>query len=147
MAPCLKVTVHSSASFVNVELAWTLEASGDLAVARDGFKNSEAGRSQLEAALELFAQLGDQIRAQRLHHQLRRCARKPARSRLPFDLSEREVEVLRLVATGKSNRHIGEMLAISERTVINHIASIFNKTGVNNRAGATAFAIRHKLVE
>ncbi|GHO54423.1 response regulator transcription factor [Ktedonobacter robiniae] len=116
-------------------------------LARDGFKNSEAWRSQLEAALELFTQLGDQIQAQRLRNQLRRCSRKPARSRLPFDLSEREVEVLRLVATGKSNRQIGEMLVISERTVINHIASIFNKTGVSNRAGATALAIRHKLVE
>ena len=110
----------------NVELAWALEASGNLALARDGFKNSEAGRSQLEAALELFTQLGDQIQAQRLRHQLRRRARKPARSRLPLDLSKREVEVLRLVATGKSNRQIGEILVISERTVINHIASIFN---------------------
>ncbi|EFH83533.1 helix-turn-helix transcriptional regulator [Ktedonobacter racemifer] len=131
----------------NVELAWTLEASGNLALARGGFKNSEAGRSQLEAALKLFTQLGDQIQAQRLRNQVRRRARKPARSRLPLDLSEREVEVLRLVATGKSNRQIGEILVISERTVINHIASIFNKTGVSNRAGATAFAIRHKLVE
>ncbi|WP_201390231.1 helix-turn-helix transcriptional regulator [Ktedonobacter sp. SOSP1-85] len=131
----------------NVELAWTLEASGNLALAVDGFKNSEAGRSQLEEALELFTQLGDQIQAQRLRHQLRRRARKPAWSCLPLGLSEREVEVLRLVATGKSNRQISEMLVISERTVINHIASIFNKTGVNNRAGATAFAIRHKLVE
>ncbi|GHO42126.1 helix-turn-helix transcriptional regulator [Ktedonospora formicarum] len=122
----------------NVELAWTLEACGNLAFARDGSKNSEAGRSQLKEAMELFTQLGDQIQAQRLHNQLRRS---------PFNLSKREGEVLRLVATGKSNRQIGEMLVISERTVINHIVNIFNKMGVSNRAGATAFAIRHKLIE
>ena len=60
-------------------------------------------------------------------------------------LSRREVEVLRLVAQGKSNRQIAQELVISERTVAGHIASIFTKTGVENRAGATAFAMRNRL--
>ncbi len=66
---------------------------------------------------------------------------------MPAGLSPREVEVLRLVTQGKSNREIAEELVISERTVANHLASIFNKTGVENRAAAAAFAIRHKLAE
>jgi pimeloyl-ACP methyl ester carboxylesterase/DNA-binding CsgD family transcriptional regulator len=61
-------------------------------------------------------------------------------------LSSREVQVLGLVAQGKTNREIAETLVISERTVINHLSHIFLKTGAENRAGATAYAIRHGLV-
>ena len=61
-------------------------------------------------------------------------------------LSPREIEVLRLVAEGKSNRAIAEALVISERTVINHLSNIFTKTGAENRASATAYAFRHGLV-
>ncbi|MBA2681927.1 MAG: helix-turn-helix transcriptional regulator [Ktedonobacteraceae bacterium] len=68
-------------------------------------------------------------------------------SLLPARLSLREVEVVRLVAQGQSNREIAEELVISERTVACHLASIFNKTGAGNRAAAAAFAIRHKLAE
>ena len=60
-------------------------------------------------------------------------------------LSAREVQVLRLVAGGMSNRRIAKELALSENTVANHLTSIFNKTGADNRASATAFAVRHGL--
>ena len=63
----------------------------------------------------------------------------------PSPLSAREIEVIRLVAQGKTNREIATNLVISERTVINHLSHIFAKTGVENRAGATAYAIRHGL--
>jgi DNA-binding NarL/FixJ family response regulator len=63
----------------------------------------------------------------------------------PAGLSAREVEVLRLVAQGKTNREIAETLVLSERTVINHVSHIFAKTGMDNRAGAAAFALRHGL--
>lgn len=63
----------------------------------------------------------------------------------PGGLTRREVEVLRLVAAGKSNRQIAEELSLSERTVENHLTSIFSKTGTDNRAGATAFAIHSNL--
>jgi predicted ATPase/class 3 adenylate cyclase/DNA-binding CsgD family transcriptional regulator len=61
-------------------------------------------------------------------------------------LSAREAEVLRLVATGKSNREIAEMLSVSPNTVAFHIKSIFNKTGVSNRTEAASYAHRHGLV-
>jgi DNA-binding NarL/FixJ family response regulator len=60
-------------------------------------------------------------------------------------LSRREAEIVRLVAGGMSNREIAETLFLSESTVANHLTSIFNKTGTDNRAAATAFAIRHGL--
>jgi DNA-binding CsgD family transcriptional regulator len=60
-------------------------------------------------------------------------------------LSARELEVLRLVAAGRTNREIAGALVLSENTVARHLTHIFTKTGVENRAGATAFALRHGL--
>lgn len=60
-------------------------------------------------------------------------------------LSPRESEVLHLVAAGMSSRRIAEELALSQHTVAKHLTSIFAKLGVNNRAAAAAFAIRHGL--
>ena len=71
--------------------------------------------------------------------------RKALSTPLASPLSAREVEVLRLVTQGKTNRQIAEALVISERTVINHLSHIFIKTGAENRAGATAYALRHGL--
>jgi non-specific serine/threonine protein kinase len=64
------------------------------------------------------------------------------RSQGPNGLSEREVEVLRLVAAGKSNREIAVQLVLSEKTIARHLSNIFNKIGVTSRAAATAVAIR-----
>lgn len=82
-----------------------------------------------------------------LRERLRQLSRVRTRPHLPAGLSQREVEVLRLVVRGKSNREIAEALVISERTVANHLARIFTKTNVDNRAAAAAFAIRHDLAE
>jgi DNA-binding NarL/FixJ family response regulator len=61
-------------------------------------------------------------------------------------LSQREAQVLRLLAAGKSNRDIGEALFISEKTVARHVSNIFDKLGVSSRTGATAWAYRNHLV-
>jgi ATP/maltotriose-dependent transcriptional regulator MalT len=61
-------------------------------------------------------------------------------------LSPRELEVLRLVATGKSNREIAAVLVISEHTVARHVQNIFTKLGVASRTAAGAFAFEHNLV-
>jgi DNA-binding CsgD family transcriptional regulator/pimeloyl-ACP methyl ester carboxylesterase len=61
------------------------------------------------------------------------------------DLSERELEVLRLLAHGKSNQQIADELVISLNTVRRHVSNIFDKTGVANRAQATAYAKDHGL--
>lgn len=61
-------------------------------------------------------------------------------------LSRRELEVLRLVAAGMSNREIGAALVISEHTVARHLQNIFAKLGLSSRAAATAFAFEHELV-
>jgi DNA-binding CsgD family transcriptional regulator/tetratricopeptide (TPR) repeat protein len=60
-------------------------------------------------------------------------------------LTARELEVLRVLATGKSNREIAADLVISDHTVRRHLQNIFAKLGVSSRAAATAFAIRHHI--
>jgi len=64
----------------------------------------------------------------------------------PNELTAREVEVLRLVAQGLSDRAVAERLVISPRTVQGHVRSIFNKIQVTSRAAATRYAIEHQLV-
>jgi DNA-binding CsgD family transcriptional regulator/tetratricopeptide (TPR) repeat protein len=61
-------------------------------------------------------------------------------------LTPRELQVLRLVATGETNRAIAGQLSLSERTVDRHVSNIFTKIDVPSRAAATAFAYRHKLI-
>ena len=61
-------------------------------------------------------------------------------------LTGREVEVLRLVATGKTNRAIAVDLSISEKTVARHLSNIFTKLDLSSRSAATAYAYEHKLV-
>jgi predicted ATPase/DNA-binding CsgD family transcriptional regulator len=67
------------------------------------------------------------------------------RAARPAGLTAREVEVLRLVAAGQTDRAIAVALVLSEKTVGHHLASIFRKLDVATRAGAAAFAVRHGL--
>lgn len=69
----------------------------------------------------------------------------PAAGGYPDGLTSREVEVLRLVAAGRSNREIAASLVLSERTVARHVTNIYGKTGAGSRAEATAYALRHGL--
>jgi DNA-binding NarL/FixJ family response regulator len=64
----------------------------------------------------------------------------------PDGLSEREVDVLKLIAGGKSNREIAEQLFLSARTVERHIANIYGKIEVHSRTQATAYAFAHGLL-
>ena len=90
-----------------------------------------AARAGLPAVARDVAALGEQ----------------PAASVLPDGLSPREVEILRLVALGRSNREIGDALVISAHTAANHVRSILRKTGCQNRTEAATYAHRHSLVE
>ena len=65
---------------------------------------------------------------------------------IPGGLSEREAEVLRLIAGGGTNREIAKALGISERTVDRHVSNIFTKLDVSSRAAATSFAHEHHIV-
>jgi DNA-binding NarL/FixJ family response regulator len=96
---------------------------------------------ELEAARETFSRLGARPDLAGVDALLRR-----ASSPGVYGLTERELEVLRLAAAGRSNREIAAALVISEHTVARHMQNIFNKLGVSSRTAAGAFAVAHQLV-
>jgi HD-GYP domain-containing protein (c-di-GMP phosphodiesterase class II) len=71
----------------------------------------------------------------------------PAPPRWPADLSDREVDVLRLIAQGRSNREVAERLFISPKTVGRHVENLYRKLGVSSRAAAAVFAMEHGLLD
>jgi DNA-binding CsgD family transcriptional regulator len=97
--------------------------------------DSETAAMEFEGAGRIFKELGA----------LPDLAAIDTRPAAPSGLSEREVEVLRLVAAGKSNRAIAHQLVISEKTVARHVSNIFTKLGLSSRSAATAYAYEHGL--
>jgi DNA-binding CsgD family transcriptional regulator len=95
----------------------------------------------LEAARDVFARLGAAPDLARLDLLAGRAGTADSHG-----LTTRELQVLRLVAAGKSNREIASALVISEHTVARHLQNIFAKLGVSSRTAASAFAFAHDLV-
>ncbi|MQA15065.1 MAG: DNA-binding response regulator [Pseudonocardiaceae bacterium] len=103
--------------------------------------DQDAARMELDAARQVFEDLAagpDLARVESL------TAR--ASSKAGCGLTAREVEVLRMVATGKTNRAIAGELFLSEKTVARHVSNIFSKLGLASRAAATGYAYEHHLV-
>lgn len=99
--------------------------------------DDDAAALELDSARAAFESLGASVDVARTE------ARGPAEQGL---LTERECQVLRLVAAGKANREIAAELTISEHTVSRHLQNMFMKLGVTSRAAATAYAYEHHLV-
>jgi DNA-binding NarL/FixJ family response regulator len=101
--------------------------------------DEEAAVADLTAARKAFADLGAGPAEQGVAALLGKL--KP-----PGGLSPREVEVLQLVAVGRSNPAIAAQLTLSEKTVARHLSNIFFKLNVGSRTAAAAFAYEHDLV-
>jgi DNA-binding NarL/FixJ family response regulator len=96
---------------------------------------------ELQAARDLFDRLGaapDVARVDSLT--------ASPRAATAHGLTQRELQVLRLVAKGATNRSIAAELVLSERTIDRHVSNIFAKLRVSSRAAATAYAYEHDLV-
>jgi DNA-binding NarL/FixJ family response regulator len=100
--------------------------------------DEDSAEVELDAARQVFVQLDAQPDLERLALPPTSCTGLEA-------LTARETEVLRLVATGKSNHAIAVDLVLSDHTVRRHIQNIFNKIGVTSRTAAAAFAYQHGL--
>lgn len=96
---------------------------------------------ELEAACGVFEELGAAPDLARVDSLTRRAASAHIQG-----LTPRELQVLRLVAAGETNKAIAAELVLSERTVDRHVSNIFTKVGVSSRAAATAYAYEHQLV-
>jgi HD-GYP domain-containing protein (c-di-GMP phosphodiesterase class II)/DNA-binding CsgD family transcriptional regulator len=92
---------------------------------------AEEGRLDMECLRAVLAAAGETV---------------APRTSWPVGLSDREVDVLRLLALGFSNRDIGRQLFISPRTAEHHVQSIYSKIGMSTRAGAAMFAMEHDLI-
>lgn len=103
--------------------------------------DEDSARMELDAARWAYLQLGAAVDQGRVDRLLAQAAGEPT-----CGLTGREVEVLRLVAAGKTNRSIAADLFLSEKTVARHLSNIFGKLAVPSRAAATAFAYEHQLV-
>lgn len=113
-----------------------------IAVACRQLGDTDGADIELEAARRVFTQLGAAPELARVEELLPRTPAPAAAG----GLSAREVEVLRLLATGKTNRAIAADLCISEKTVARHVSNIFNKLSLSTRAAATAYAYKRHLV-
>ncbi|WP_410586678.1 LuxR C-terminal-related transcriptional regulator [Amycolatopsis sp. lyj-23] len=113
-----------------------------IALACRALGDTDTAELELHAARWAFDELGAAPDVATVDQLVRRSA-KGSR---PGGLTLREVEVLRAVATGATNRSIAATLFLSEKTVARHVANIFTKLGVTSRSAATAFAYRHHLI-
>ena len=111
-----------------------------VALACRALGDEDAARLELDVACAAFEQLG----ARTDLAESRALATAPTVGRA--GLTARECEVLRLVASGRTNREIAAELVISEHTVARHLQNMFAKLDLPSRAAATAYAYRHGLV-
>ena len=109
-----------------------------LARAHQKAENLPAAERELDAAAGVFASLGAQLDAQGVVD-LRSGGVRPG------GLTRREVEVLAIIADGKTNKEAAEELFLSEKTVSRHLANIYNKLGVSSRTAAAAYAFQHGI--
>jgi DNA-binding NarL/FixJ family response regulator len=100
----------------------------------------EGADLELDAARQIFQQLAATPDLKGL------VGLAPVAGSGPGGLTARELEVLRLVASGKANRVIAADLVLSEKTVARHVSNMLGKLGVSNRAAATAYAYEHGLI-
>lgn len=128
------------------QLAWSLHDYANLLLERNKAGDREKALEMLDECLKLSTELGMKPVKARATDLKQKASSQPAMPlAYPDGLTQREVEVLRLIASGKSNREIAEVLFITYNTAINHVKNILGKTSSANRTEAAAYAIERGL--
>jgi two-component system, NarL family, response regulator LiaR len=122
---------------------------GAIKAGAQGYLLKGAPRQEIFHALRVVSQGGSLLEPVVASRLLRHLSSSAAHEQdaLPEPLTEREQEVLTLLAQGKMNKEIGADLFISERTVKFHVSSILSKLGAGNRTEAVAIAAQHNLID
>ena len=129
------------------ELAWTCCDCADSLLQRKESGDEAKAILLLDESLAISQELGMRPLMQRVNALKEKItSQPPAVAAYPAALTRREVEVLRLVASGKTSAEIAADLVLSRRTVERHISNIYSKTKARSRAEATAFAFNNGLV-
>ena len=129
------------------ELAWACCDYADILLQRNASGDREKAMSLLDESLSISRDLGMQPLMERVLSRQEQVESQPEKGpTYPDGLTGREVEVLRLIALGKSNREISEELVIAEGTVRRHVNNTYFKIGATNRAEATRYALQKGLV-
>ena len=126
-------------------LAHTRHDYAAMLLARDQPGDSERAAALLQLSLESARALGMRALEERAAVRLAQLARPQPVLDTVDELTSREIEVLRLIAIGRSNADIALVLAISLNTVATHVRNILAKTGCANRTEAAGYAMRHGL--
>ena len=128
------------------ELAWTCHDYAEALLQSSGRGDQAKARSLLDESLALSTELGMRPLTERVATLQERAESQPARPpAYPDGLTQREVEVLRLIAAGKTDREIAGELVIGVTTVNTHVRNLLNKTSTSNRTEAASYATRHGL--
>jgi DNA-binding CsgD family transcriptional regulator len=127
------------------ELAWTYYDYAEALISRHRAQDLARARKILEQGQTLTRELGMLPLLEKVDASFRRL--KETKTSYPAGLTQRETEVLRLATQGMTNSEIGERLFITSQTVARHMHNLLQKTGMANRAEATAWAIRNGLAE
>ena len=147
-SPGLRADAHRACGSVLLARGRTMEALSELRLALNAWNQLdvpyEAARTRMLLA-DAYRACGDSDAADREEAAATGCferlgvltADQPA---APDGLTAREIEVLRVLATGRTNKEIAEQLYLSPKTVARHLSNIFAKTGAGSRAAATAYA-------
>jgi DNA-binding NarL/FixJ family response regulator len=118
-----------------------------IAAGAAGYVLKQIGADDLVHAIETVGRgeaLLDPALTQRVFERVREAQRKEEKSAFS-DLTDQEMRVLALLAEGKTNREIAQLLYLGEGTVRNYVSSVLSKLGLANRAEAAAYAVQHKI--
>jgi len=136
-----KTKVIMLTSFAEDELIFNAISAGAA-----GYVLKQVGNDDLVRAIETVAR-GEALLDPSVTNQVLAKLRETTRSEAFAGLTDQELNVLALVAHGKTNKEIADALHLSEGTIRNYVSNVLGKLELSNRAEATAYAVRHNLDE